>query len=347
MKLSMITILRETAENDITNIKEGKRIYRKIVNNIASVNYAPTDKNDFVISTTGKKYQLHGIKFNLNQIEKKYDLNLLFVHVLGSNNLCHYNKENNRMVFFIISQVSNPDDVEHNKYLTWIRFKSWIEEDSFIHEFVHFLDIKRFSPTYIQKPPTNEYNYFNSPEEYNTYYHELLRNIIKNKKNLLQLNFKQFLKQSLKLGRQDFISTLNDDYKQKLQNRLYKLYDHMKNNVINENKNIIIENTYKVYHGTNEKFDRFNFKKATQGIVWFTDNIDVIKNQEHGGMGNKFIMTRYITLNNPAGWDEYDKYGLQQLQDRGYDGAILPSDRDTTYFVFSPKSIHTKPPHII
>ena len=90
MKLSMITILRETAENDITNIKEGKRIYRKIVNNIASVNYAPTDKNDFVISTTGKKYQLHGIKFNLNQIEKKYDLNLLFVHVLGSNNLCHY-----------------------------------------------------------------------------------------------------------------------------------------------------------------------------------------------------------------------------------------------------------------
>ena len=130
------------------------------------------------------------------------------------------------------------------------------------------------------------------------------------------------------------------------------LYFKQLSDIISETKklsmiNILSENTYKVYHGTNEKFDRFNFKKATQGIVWFTDNIDVIKNQEHGGMGNKFIMTRYITLNNPAGWDEYDKYGLQQLQDRGYDGAILPSDRDTTYFVFSPKSIHTKPPHII
>lgn len=106
---------------------------------------------------------------------------------------------------------------------------------------------------------------------------------------------------------------------------------------------ILTENTYKVFHGTNEKFDRFDFKKATQGIVWFTDNPDSIKNQEHGGMGNKIIMTRYITLNNPAGWDEYDKYGLQQLEDRGYDGAILPGNDQTVYFVFSNKNIHTKP----
>jgi len=114
--------------------------------------------------------------------------------------------------------------------------------------------------------------------------------------------------------------------------------------LLNIAKSILNENTYKVYHGTNEKFRNFNFKKATQGVVWFTDSIDSIKNQEHGGLGNKIIMTRYITLNNPAGWDEYDKYGLQQLQDRGYDGVILPGNDQTVFFVFSPKSIRSKPP---
>jgi hypothetical protein len=104
------------------------------------------------------------------------------------------------------------------------------------------------------------------------------------------------------------------------------------------------ESTYKVYHGTNEKFSNFNFKRATQGIVWFTDSIDSIQKGEHGGQGSKYIMTRYITINNPAGWEEYEKYGLGQLQDMGYDGVILPQGNKTDYFVFSPKSISAKEP---
>ena len=111
--------------------------------------------------------------------------------------------------------------------------------------------------------------------------------------------------------------------------------------------NLINENVYKVYHGTNNKFRNFDFKKTTQGIIWFTDNIDSIKNQEHGGQGNQFIMTRYITINNPAGWDEYDKYGLQQLEDMGYDGVILPQENKTDYFVFSNKNIRAKDPQPI
>jgi len=109
------------------------------------------------------------------------------------------------------------------------------------------------------------------------------------------------------------------------------------------NEEILNEKTYKVYHGTNQQFSKFNFKNATQGIVWFTDSIDSIKAGEHGGMGNKFIMTRYITINNPAGWNEYEKYGLGQLESMGYDGVILPQDNKTDYFVFSPKSISAKP----
>lgn len=115
--------------------------------------------------------------------------------------------------------------------------------------------------------------------------------------------------------------------------------------ILDEEMSVITEHTYKVYHGTNQKFKNFSFKNATQGIVWFTDSIDSIKNQEHGGLGNKFIMTRYITINNPAGWEEYDRYGLQELIDRGYDGVILPQKDKTDYFVFSPKNISAKDPN--
>jgi hypothetical protein len=104
------------------------------------------------------------------------------------------------------------------------------------------------------------------------------------------------------------------------------------------------EKVYKVYHGTNQQFNKFDFKRATQGIVWFTDSPESIEKGEHGGAGNKITMTRYITINNPAGWAEYEKYGLQQLEDMGYDGVILPQGDKTDYFVFSNKSISAKGP---
>ena len=56
-------------------------------------------------------------------------------------------------------------------------------------------------------------------------------------------------------------------------------------------------------------------------------------------MGSKYIMTRDIVLNNPAGWDEYEKYGLGQLRDLGYDGVILPQGDKNDFIVFSPRSI--------
>ena len=116
--------------------------------------------------------------------------------------------------------------------------------------------------------------------------------------------------------------------------------------IIKEEVEALNENTYRVYHGTNQEFDKFDFKRATQGIIWFTDSLESIKNQTHGGQGNKYIMTRDIVINNPAGWAEYEKYGLQQLEDMGYDGVILPQGDKNDYFVFSNKSIK-KPKDII
>lgn len=99
------------------------------------------------------------------------------------------------------------------------------------------------------------------------------------------------------------------------------------------------EQEYIVYHGTNNQFDKFDLNRATQGIIWFTDSIDSIKNQTHGGMGSKYIMKRKIILNNPAGWPEYEKYGLGQMRQLGYDGVILPDGDVTNFIVFNPKSI--------
>jgi len=117
----------------------------------------------------------------------------------------------------------------------------------------------------------------------------------------------------------------------------------IRNIVADEAQSFLNENTYKVYHGTNKKFSKFNTKLATQGIIWFTDNIDSIKSGEHGGMGNQIIMTRFITINKPAGWEEYEKYTLGQLRGMGYDGVILPDGDVTNYFVFSNNSISAKP----
>jgi len=100
-------------------------------------------------------------------------------------------------------------------------------------------------------------------------------------------------------------------------------------------------NTYKVYHGTSQDFEDFDLSRATQGIIWFTDSVESIQKGEHGGQGNKNILTRYITLSNPAGWDEYEKLGLGQIEDRGHDGVILPhGDEYNDYIVFDTKNIH-------
>jgi len=92
-----------------------------------------------------------------------------------------------------------------------------------------------------------------------------------------------------------------------------------------------------VYHGTKEPFKTFNIKKSTHGIVWFTSNKEKIVKGESGANSKGYIITAIVTLNNPAGWDEYEKMSLGELKRDGYDGAILPdggSDGSFDCFVF-------------
>ena len=104
------------------------------------------------------------------------------------------------------------------------------------------------------------------------------------------------------------------------------------------NENISPLKNHKVYHSTDSKFEDFSLDYAWDGF-WFTDDLDSLKNRTAGASGGKYILTRYITLKNPAGWDEYDKYSIGELIDMGYDGAILPDSGRADYLVFNPKSI--------
>lgn len=102
---------------------------------------------------------------------------------------------------------------------------------------------------------------------------------------------------------------------------------------------LIKENTYTLYHTTNDNFNRLDVKKTAMGVLWFTDSLNAIKNKTTGANGFSKVLEAQVTINNPAGWDEYDKLGFGQLKDRGYDGVILPNENGATYIVFSNKQI--------
>lgn len=225
--------LNENAISDISYNKEAKRVFNIIKNNIDNIILTPTPNDvekDFVKDSRGNIHILKGVKFNLNQLDKKYDIDILLVHTLAKNSNHHYDQNANRIVFFIISQTENQLDFETNSQLARLRFKAWITENIFIHEFIHFLDANRYNNTYSFSTPTSDTNYYNSPEEYNAYSHEMIYNIIKNKKKLLDAkSFDIFFKKAMKFGDAAFINNLNDKYKNKLKTRLYKLFIQLSN----------------------------------------------------------------------------------------------------------------------
>lgn len=96
-----------------------------------------------------------------------------------------------------------------------------------------------------------------------------------------------------------------------------------------------------IYHGTNKKFTKFNIKKATQGIIWFTSDRSAIEAGEVGAQGAGHIMEMYASIKNPAGWKEYDQLGIDQLISRGYDGVLLP-EGDGTFVGFAFESSQFK-----
>lgn len=94
-----------------------------------------------------------------------------------------------------------------------------------------------------------------------------------------------------------------------------------------------------VYHGTSAKFSTFSKKRSIGSQFWFTSSKTEIEAGEVGAQGNGVIMPVYLSIQNPCGWDEYNKLMLGQIRSQGFDGIILPGGRDTTYVVFNPNQI--------
>ena len=130
----------------------------------------------------------------------------------------------------------------------------------------------------------------------------------------------------------EFIKTTVEEYMKEnnLNDNFWRWFGDSR--IIDNNGNPIV-----VYHATKSDFKAFNFDNSPQQIIWFTSNLNAIKNKEIGASGYDFTKELYALLKNPCGWNEYEKYGLGQIEDRGYDGAILENN-DGTFegFVFNP-----------
>ena len=77
----------------------------------------------------------------------------------------------------------------------------------------------------------------------------------------------------------------------------------------------------------------FNFENAYQQIIWFTFDKN---NQDTGATYTEEPIELYVSMKNPAHWNEYEKYGLGELVHLGYDGALLGEDG----FVFDPNQLY-------
>lgn len=240
IKESIFTLL-EDAKSDIQKDKEARRVQMKIFNAILrnQVKFEKLTELDFLKTKEGGKKFLNGIKFNLSQIDKKYNLDLVFCEQFSSKNKMKagFNKNGNRIIFLVFDEVyvnrslfpedrpqMKPISIEHYVYMLKNRFKFWIIDDNvFVHEFVHYLDSINYKDSYVAKSGNNN-DYYNTPEEYNAFFHELLTEIIKKKNRLNWLNFNKFLKVVLSFENSYFVSKLNNDYKRKFIKRIYKIW---------------------------------------------------------------------------------------------------------------------------
>lgn len=83
------------------------------------------------------------------------------------------------------------------------------------------------------------------------------------------------------------------------------------------------------YHQTDAKFDAFDFEKSADGTMWFSTDVKELFREGSAAAassGNKNVMSVNLSLKKVAGWDEMDKYSIDELIAKGYDGALLDGD---------------------
>tara|TARA_R100000951_G_C2652814_1_gene184984 strand:- start:58 stop:7674 length:7617 start_codon:yes stop_codon:yes gene_type:complete len=87
----------------------------------------------------------------------------------------------------------------------------------------------------------------------------------------------------------------------------------------------------KAYHVTDEEFDEFDpNKSAMGGVFWFTtDKQKISRGKTGAGLRpdkKKKTLSVFLKTEKSAGWNEYDKLGLGQIESRGFDSIKLDDD---------------------
>lgn len=104
------------------------------------------------------------------------------------------------------------------------------------------------------------------------------------------------------------------------------------------------ENLEKIYHGTSPKAAKqiesagFNINKSADGTIWFTSNPQI---GEVAATGKGAVVERLIDLNKLklGGWDETDKFSVDELISQGFDGLRLVDGDEITYQIFNPEKL--------
>lgn len=99
-----------------------------------------------------------------------------------------------------------------------------------------------------------------------------------------------------------------------------------------------------LYHGTSEAFSDFDISKSSDGTIWFSSNESLVKNGEVGASGNNYCMERFIDEKELllAGWDEHEKYSIDELLQMGYAGVKLPEQDQVTFRLFNTDHLYTR-----
>lgn len=99
----------------------------------------------------------------------------------------------------------------------------------------------------------------------------------------------------------------------------------------------ISSNIIVAYHGSSTTFKKFDAKFSAQGVFWFTEDIDSIKNQTSGANSNRYIAKVELIVDKTAGWEEYEKKYLEQIR-ADFDSVKLDDD----WIIFDPNRIEIK-----
>lgn len=89
-----------------------------------------------------------------------------------------------------------------------------------------------------------------------------------------------------------------------------------------------------MYHYTNDNFNVVDFKKNAQGLFWLVDSSNALENGDIAANGlrqGKEIQKKelYVNMKNPANYEQYDKYTIQQLKEKGFDGLLFDDGEGT------------------